>query len=394
MGDFLEISHRHSVRNTIKINFAFKDISNNQPRDYKIDTKWETNKKTKLPLLKALSYKDNNTTFDIRKEQKKYIFNFEYNPTNDLEHSNPTWLAIQEFVKKISAQDPEDKNDTTSKPRKTQLERMEEYRKPLKIEDFVFDNIEDLRTAFYVFDSQRVEQTQSYISRIFNQYSQNANLISSFRLHPDRTYLEKSKDAIMVDKFGEGYLDQIILWENKNQKRFKELISIMKEIKLFHDLKLNRIKGGRYEILIDIKNKGTSAPLFDVGFGISQFLPIIVGDMQLDDNSTFFIAEPEIHLHPNVQANFADYLCKQIDKKNKNYVIETHSEYFLNRVRLAIVKGTLKETDLAIYYLENNADDTTIHRLKFGKRGQIENAPQEFFDTYLMDVKDIALNVE
>lgn len=86
-------------------------------------------------------------------------------------------------------------------------------------------------------------------------------------------------------------------------------------------------------------------------------------------------------------------MIKQI-KNKKNYIIETHSEYLLNRLRLEIVKGNLDEKDLAVYFLENDGKDVKIHDLKFTKKGGIENVPDSFFDTYMMDLKDIALSVE
>ncbi len=122
-------------------------------------------------------------------------------------------------------------------------------------------------------------------------------------------------------------------------------------------------------------------------------MPIIVADCQLPNESTLMIAEPEIHLHPNVQSNFGDYLVKQVKNKKKRYIIETHSEYLLNRVRLAVVKNEIEPEDVAIYFLENDGKDVKTHRLIFNKDGSISNAPNSFFETYMMDLKDIAFNV-
>ena len=130
----------------------------------------------------------------------------------------------------------------------------------------------------------------------------------------------------------------------------------------------------------------------DVGSGISAFMPIMVADLQLPDDSTLFLAEPEIHLHPSVQSKFGDYIVNQVNKTQKNYVIETHSEYFLNKIRLAIVKGELKKEDVKVYFLENDGDDTAVFDVDFRKNGGIRNAPKTFFETYSIDVMDIALN--
>ena len=160
-----------------------------------------------------------------------------------------------------------------------------------------------------------------------------------------------------------------------------------------YDIKPHRLVGGRFEIKVKFKSKSKWESLADVGFGISQFLPIIVADLQLRDDSTLIMSQPEIHLHPSVQANLSDYLVKQVNEKNKNYIVETHSEYLLNRMRLLIVKGEIQPEDVAVYYFENSIKDGSIaHRIEFTKDGQILNAPKGFFETYMIDTMDIALN--
>ncbi len=220
----------------------------------------------------------------------------------------------------------------------------------------------------------------------------NFNFISSFRLQPERTYYQ-SLASNKVDKFGSGYIDQILEWNDSQSKELYELVNILKYLKILYDIKPHRLVGGRFEIKVKVKSRSKWESLSDVGFGISQFLPIIVADLQLSDNSTLIMSQPEIHLHPSVQANLGDYLVKQVNERNKNYIVETHSEYLLNRMRLLIVKGEIKPEDVAVYYFENSIKDGSIaHRIEFTKDGQILNAPKGFFETYMIDTMDIALN--
>jgi predicted ATPase len=161
-------------------------------------------------------------------------------------------------------------------------------------------------------------------------------------------------------------------------------------MKVLYDIEPERIGGGQFKVDVTIHKDGPKALLCDVGFGISQMLPIIVGDIELGKESTLFSAQPEIHLHPNAQANYADYLVGQI-AQNKNYIVETHSEYLLNRIRLAIVKGQLKEEDVRVYYLSQERDATKLCPVVFSKNGQIVGAPSDFFETYMIDVMNIAM---
>ena len=163
-------------------------------------------------------------------------------------------------------------------------------------------------------------------------------------------------------------------------------------MELFDKIKPAKIIGGQFDLKVRIKNNSDWAALTDVGFGISQFLPIIVADLQLDDQSCLALSQPEIHLHPKIQALFGNFLANQIKRTQKQYIVETHSEYLLNRIRLLLVKGELKPEDVRVYYFENDGIKTTTHKIEFATDGQIKGAPESFFDTYAVDVMDIALN--
>ncbi|GHV23828.1 hypothetical protein FACS189428_7660 [Clostridia bacterium] len=262
--------------------------------------------------------------------------------------------------------------------------------KPQEISGFEIS--EDFFSNSIKSENFKLSQTFDTISKLFTSYDNNLNFISSFRLHPDRDYLETSKSNLKVSNDGKGYLDQIIAWETKTPEKIKALIQILKELDLLSDIKSKRTEGGKYDILIKTNENGIFTSLYDVGFGISQFLPIIVADLQLQKSSTLLIAQPEIHLHPSVQSSFGDYLMTQIKKNDKHYVIETHSEYLLNKIRLGIVKGEIKEEDVRIFFVDNQSEEAIRYPIIFTKQGEILNAPDNFFKTYMMDVMEIAIN--
>jgi predicted ATPase len=216
------------------------------------------------------------------------------------------------------------------------------------------------------------------------------NYIGSFRLPPERTYYRKP-NVSKIGVNGEGYIDQIIKWEESDKEKYAELLESISEIGLLHSIQANKMKGGRFELNVKVNEESELASLTDVGFGISQFLPIIVADLQMNDESCLAVSQPEIHLHPKIQATLGDYFCKQVNNTDKQYIVETHSEYLINRMRLLIVKGELQPEDVALYYMENDGIKTTTYKIELTTDGQIKNAPQGFFDTYEMDVMDIAL---
>ncbi len=394
MGDFKEISHNHNTENEISFGFTFQN-----GKVQNIKTIWVEDRKNNLPELKTLKVESDYFELSINKS-KKYLLNFKYFPEKDPIKGFFEGDELKGFFESFSTLLdkkilPKDTETSDKKKDETKFDDvLATYNKPQDIVNMEFTELEELNNYFLTKGNFRLHQVFQSLTKLFVDYDKKVNYISSFRLHPERSYLEKSKWELKVEKFGEGYLDQIIYWESKNPKKFEELVSIMKKLSLLVDIKTKRSDGGKFEMLVKTKDKGTLASLTDVGFGISQFLPIIVSDLQLPSDSTLFVAQPEIHLHPSVQSSFGGFITDQIKSTQKNYVIETHSEYFLNRIRLAIVKGELEEHDLAVYYLDNNKNDAKIHKITFAKNGQILNAPEDFFKTYMIDVMEIAMNAE
>jgi predicted ATPase len=222
--------------------------------------------------------------------------------------------------------------------------------------------------------------------------------MGAFRQPPQLSYWETNNYIFEINANGEGYIDQIVEWEKRADDKMIELATTLQSLDLLEGVKMNRLNGGKFEVLVKPLQKDWTT-LANVGYGISQLLPILVSDL-LEPNrlfegneSTFFLAEPETHLHPSVQANFAQYIVNQVNtKKEKNYVIETHSEYFLNRIRLAIVKGELEASDIRVYFLESIKNDTNVYNINFTKTGEIHGAPATFFETYSMDAMQIFTN--
>jgi predicted ATPase len=380
MGDFGEISFGHNEKNKIKIGFSV-----NTGDTHKIETTWMLDQANKLPRLYQLNASSYFYSLRLNAKGKKFILDFEYDPKADLYIKNNRNLI--NFAKGY----PVIRN---SKGRTSYNieELLVDYENPTSIKGLPVESIPLTIKDFKQYGCGRFDHILQNITNAFREFDNTLNFISTFRPHPERTYLEKSQSNLKLEKFGEGYLDQIILWETKKAKEFKELIRIMKSLSLLNDIKSKRMDGGRFEMQVKTKKTGVLASLNDVGLGISQFLPIIVADLQLPDDSTFFMAEPEIHLHPSAQSSFGAYITQQIKKTKKNYVIETHSEYLINRIRLAVVKGELEAKDIAVYYMESKINDTEVHKIEFTKDGRILNAPEDFFKTYMIDVMEIALH--
>ena len=135
------------------------------------------------------------------------------------------------------------------------------------------------------------------------------------------------------------------------------------------------------------KVKGPQRNLTDVGYGVSQVLPVIIELLQ-KDASLFLLQQPEVHLHPSAQAALATFFC-EIAKPNRQLVVETHSDHLLDRVRMDIRDGTtkLKPDDVSILFFERDNLDVKIHSLRLDKEGNILNAPPSYRKFFMEETR-------
>lgn len=144
---------------------------------------------------------------------------------------------------------------------------------------------------------------------------------------------------------------------------------------------------------IKVSQNGLSLDITDVGFGISQVLPVIVQGFVAPDDSITVIEQPEIHLHPKMQADLADLAIEiAASGKNKKLVIETHSEYLLKRLRRRIAEGKIRSEDVAIYLVNGDkvTGVSTLEKVPVEARGSFK-WPTEFSVTELEDTIQFAL---
>ena len=141
--------------------------------------------------------------------------------------------------------------------------------------------------------------------------------------------------------------------------------------------------------LVDRRTK-TQVTLTDVGFGINQVLPIIIEGIASPPNAIICVEQPEIHLHPRLQAETADLMIETSEGENgKQWIVETHSELLILRLQRRIREGALKPTDVSVIYVdpgdadEKNGDGegSTIKVLSLNKEGDFDDDwPHGFFE--------------
>ena len=126
----------------------------------------------------------------------------------------------------------------------------------------------------------------------------------------------------------------------------------------------------------------------DVGFGIGQVMPIIT-EAVVSKNTTICVEQPEIHLHPKLQAHLADLFIDSVNaKKNNNqWIIETHSEALMLRIQKRIRQERINKSLVKVYYVISDTEGSKIIDLPLDDEGDFtELWPEGFFEERLNDL--------
>jgi AAA domain, putative AbiEii toxin, Type IV TA system len=140
---------------------------------------------------------------------------------------------------------------------------------------------------------------------------------------------------------------------------------------------------------IGVKSGGPIFNLVDVGYGVSQALPILVDTLQRrSSDEVFLLQQPEVHLHPRAQAEVGSFFARMAGK-NKRFVIETHSDYLIDRVRMEVRRGKLRPEDVSLLYFERQNSGAMIHCLELDKDGSITNQPESYRQFFLDEERQL-----
>lgn len=166
------------------------------------------------------------------------------------------------------------------------------------------------------------------------------------------------------------------------------------ELGVIDQFQVEQLGEGRkeYEVLVRTGKQAPEVKLTDVGFGVSQVLPALVQAFYAQPDTTVWMEQPEIHLHPRVQANLADAFISAVqsgeDSKPRNVqlIIESHSEAFLLRLQRRVAERVIGKDDIAVYFVRPSSEGVNLEALRLDMFGEIENWPDNFFGDDMGDI--------
>jgi len=154
---------------------------------------------------------------------------------------------------------------------------------------------------------------------------------------------------------------------------------------LYSDFDIKRFgSSGSAPFQLRVKISGPKSNIADVGYGVSQIVPLISEIAKGARRQTFLIQQPEVHLHPKAQAALGSFVVNAAKSDNQRFIIETHSDYIVDRMRIDIRDGnTIPHENLSILFFERIRNDVKIHQLKVDEQGNLIGAPPSYRQFFL-----------
>ena len=155
----------------------------------------------------------------------------------------------------------------------------------------------------------------------------------------------------------------------------------LQELGLASVFETRRLRDGDdfYEVILRAAPNARQIPLIDVGFGLSQVLPVLVLLAYVPEHTTVLLEQPEMHLHPAAQAGLADILIEVAKVRNLQVLVESHSEHLLARLQRRIAEEVIGDDDVALYFCNHDGHKSEITLLELNEFGEIQNWPKKFF---------------
>lgn len=223
------------------------------------------------------------------------------------------------------------------------------------------------------------------------------------RAKPKRTYdvVQESFDAEGVDAPGRI----LKLFKSKNWAQVKSKIEKFAQTAgLFSEIEVKKYgpsMGEPFQIRFKVRGEYVSN-IVDVGYGVSQILPLLVHifaqslpaqeDKKKKKSSRcrYLIQQPEVHLHPKAQAELTSLLVENIKNHNNAFVVETHSDFMMDRLSVEIRRKNISPQDISLIYLEGTNEGVKVYNISLDKNGNFVDTP-EGYRQFFLDENDRCL---
>lgn len=241
-------------------------------------------------------------------------------------------------------------------------------------------------------DSPLLNLISSSPSEVFEPYIRKIIHVPGLRGNPERTYKTTAIGSEFPGTF-ENYVASVVNhWQKTKDKRLKDLGSSLETLGLTCKVEAKQIDDTQVELRVSrlCSNSKSGAKdmvsIADVGFGVSQTLPVLVALLVAQPGQLVYLEEPEIHLHPRAQAGLAQVLADAANR-GVRLVVETHSSLLLLAVQSLVAEGNISSDNVKLYWFTRRDDGVTeVSAAKLDEAGAFGDWPEDF--------SEVALEVE
>jgi predicted ATPase len=226
----------------------------------------------------------------------------------------------------------------------------------------------------------------------FEQLFSNLFYLGPLREYPKRQYTWGGAQPADMGPRGERVVDALLASRQRRDRirrgRGQKSLTLeeqvawwLRELRLIHDFAVEAISedSSLYRVLVRKSRNSARVLITDVGFGVSQILPVLALCYYVPEGSIILLEQPEIHLHPSVQAGLADVFIDATKHRKVQIIVESHSEHLLRRLQRRIAEGVFASNNAALYFSEMVAGKSKLTALDIDLFGNITNWPQDFF---------------
>ncbi len=256
------------------------------------------------------------------------------------------------------------------------------YMKPEKCYGFSYEALTYYQDTFYL----------RYLEHFLESQLRSAYYLGPLREYPLRSYTWGGEKPTNVGLKGELAVHALLAGahpeaqsggrRNRLQKRIARLL---RDLGLAYSFEVRPLFEGSNQYAVWMKRNSSSPEVLipDLGIGVSQVLPVLVLCYYVPEGSTIILEQPELHLHPAVQAGLADVFIDVIQQRNVQIIVESHSEHLLRRLQRRIAEQEMHCNDTALYFCGTCDGESRISALNLNAFGEIDNWPVDFFGDLL-----------
>jgi predicted ATPase len=214
------------------------------------------------------------------------------------------------------------------------------------------------------------------------------NYIGPFRATPNRTYSSlHNYRSPKIGNMGENAYQILISDYLYNNSTLLNKVSNWYEANFDGwNIEINTQAKPDYKVELSRKNPAFNINLRDVGQGMSQALPLVVSAfIEHKTDILTIIEQPELHLHPGAHGSLAELFVESSKVKTNRFLIETHSQNFVLRIRRLIAEGKFDKDKLALYSVEYDSDTNVslLKKIEVSELGEVDYWPENVFSETL-----------